>query len=352
MAEMLPAGLLDGLRNYWYPVLPAREVGVGEPVAITRLSERLVVWRDSTGAAHTFRDRCAHRGVPLSVGRIRGDRLECRYHGFQYDGGGQCRLVPSENEGDDGPTAREVCVTSYRTEETGGAIWVYLGEPMAFPPPAVPVEPEMVDSSFEAVLEPMVWDANWLLTWDNGEPSHVPFLHGDTFLLGMGQARVEPIRSEITPEGNVLTYRASTDKDDRWTGETFDATEFVLPALARLWVPVPGGGPLLRVLQWMYPIDRDHTYVLVWHGRKCANDMERQMWRMMWDKVIWPNAQEVFAQDNEIVSSQGDVRQAWGEEYLVPSDAGVVLVRKTILDAYDAQQRERSSKQPKEKVRS
>ena len=71
-------------------------------------------------------------------------------------------------------------------------------------------------------------------------------------------------------EGNVLTYRASVDKDDRWTGETFDATEFVLPALGRLWVPVPGGGPLLRVLQWMYPIDRDHTYVLVWHGRKCS----------------------------------------------------------------------------------
>lgn len=351
MAEV-PEGLLDGLRNYWYPVLPACDVGLDEPVAITRLSERLVVWRDSTGVPHTLRDRCAHRGVPLSLGWIRGDRLVCRYHGFQYDGDGQCRLVPSENEGDDGPTAREVCVNSYPTEEAGGIIWAYLGEPSVFPPPPVPVQPEMVDSSFDAVIEPMVWNANWLLTWDNGEPSHVPFLHGDTLLLGTGQARVEPIRSEITPEGNVLTYRGSVDDDNRWTGETFDATEFVLPALGRLWVPVPGGGPLLRVLQWMYPIDRDHTYVLVWHGRQCANEMERQMWHMMWNKVIWPNAYEVFEQDNQIVTSQGDVRQAWAEEYLVPSDAGVVLVRKVILDAYNAQQRVSSSKQRKEKVRS
>jgi hypothetical protein len=67
--------------------------------------------------------------------------------------------------------------------------------------------------------------------------------------------------------------------------------------------------------------------------------MERGMWQMMWSKVIWPNAQEVYAQDNEIVSLQGEVNDMWAHEHLVPSDAGAVLVRKVILDAYAAQQK-------------
>src|SRR5580700_5238771 len=55
----------------------------------TRLLDReLVVWRDNSGAAHVWEDRCPHRGMKLSFGFVRGDHIACLYHGWQYNSGG------------------------------------------------------------------------------------------------------------------------------------------------------------------------------------------------------------------------------------------------------------------------
>ena len=55
----------------------------------------LVVWRDQSGRAHVWEDRCPHRGMRLSFGFVRGDRLACLYHGWQFDEAGRCRLIPA-----------------------------------------------------------------------------------------------------------------------------------------------------------------------------------------------------------------------------------------------------------------
>lgn len=53
--------------NQWYVVLDSSQVK-DRPVGVTRLGEKLVFWRDSTGQVSCFRDRCVHRGVELSEG--------------------------------------------------------------------------------------------------------------------------------------------------------------------------------------------------------------------------------------------------------------------------------------------
>ena len=45
----LPAGLIKGLRNYWYPVLQSEELEPGKAVGFTVLAESLVAWRDRDG---------------------------------------------------------------------------------------------------------------------------------------------------------------------------------------------------------------------------------------------------------------------------------------------------------------
>ncbi|MFD2274449.1 Rieske 2Fe-2S domain-containing protein [Undibacterium arcticum] len=37
-----------------------------------------------------MQDRCPHRFIPLHLGTIRGDRIECGYHGLQFDCSGSC----------------------------------------------------------------------------------------------------------------------------------------------------------------------------------------------------------------------------------------------------------------------
>ncbi len=334
--KKIPEGLLTGLKNYWYPIFRSQDLGNEAPLGITRIGEKLVLWRDSNGEVHVFADHCAHRGAPLSMGRLtEDDRIECRYHGLRYDGSGQCRLVPTEHEGEDGPIACKLRVTSFPVEEKGGVIWCYIGDVEAFPPPPLEIEPEFTDPQFEGFTEVDIWGGNWLLVWDNGvDPAHVPFLHGDTLLLPPDVAVVDEIKAEHSDAG-ILTSRVGVSEDERWSGETFDAVEFVLPGCARLWVPLPGGGGQMRVLQYMLPIDAESTLVVANFSMPVKSEAQRQQWRLMYKKVIWPNVAEVFAQDGDIVAGQGNVYDARGDEHLIASDAGIPLVRKAILEAYE-----------------
>ena len=55
----------------------------------------LALWRDTEGDAHVWEDRCPHRGMRLSFGFVRGTRLTCLYHGWQYGTDGTCKHIPA-----------------------------------------------------------------------------------------------------------------------------------------------------------------------------------------------------------------------------------------------------------------
>src|SRR5260370_24986356 len=101
VAPNLPAGLPKGLRNYWYPVLQSEELPVGKPVSLMALGEPLVAWRDAQGKPCVVRDRCPHRSIKLSVGRVFDGNLQCILHGLRFDGPGRCIMIPCEEEHDD-----------------------------------------------------------------------------------------------------------------------------------------------------------------------------------------------------------------------------------------------------------
>src|SRR5207245_5894088 len=68
-------------RQAWYPACRSAELE-GTPRAITLMETPLVVFRDGGGQARALLDRCPHRNVALSLGRIAGDgTLQCSYHG-------------------------------------------------------------------------------------------------------------------------------------------------------------------------------------------------------------------------------------------------------------------------------
>ena len=77
------------LRNTWYVAALSPEIG-REPKAIRILGEAVVLYRTQAGAAVALEDACPHRKLPLSMGRIKGDAIECGYHGLTFDCAGQC----------------------------------------------------------------------------------------------------------------------------------------------------------------------------------------------------------------------------------------------------------------------
>ena len=111
-------------RSWWHPVIAADELG-GAPLAARLLGEDLVLWRDASGAAHAFANRCPHRGTKLSLGRVveAGTRLECPYHGWQFAASGQCVFVPALPAFTP-PTSHRAC--AFEVCEASGLVWVRL----------------------------------------------------------------------------------------------------------------------------------------------------------------------------------------------------------------------------------
>jgi phenylpropionate dioxygenase-like ring-hydroxylating dioxygenase large terminal subunit len=109
-------------RQHWHPVASADAIGA-QPLAVRLLGEDLVLWRDTAGSVHAWPDRCPHRGARLSLGRVQQDRLECPYHGWQFEGSGRCVRVPALPAFT--PPASH-SVTTHEAQEAGGLVWVRL----------------------------------------------------------------------------------------------------------------------------------------------------------------------------------------------------------------------------------
>src|ERR1700761_4881320 len=79
----------------WHPVGMSNAIEAGNSAGTHLFGQELVVWRDSSGVAHVNEDRCPHRGMKLNFGFVRGDRIACLYHGWQFDRDGVCRYIPA-----------------------------------------------------------------------------------------------------------------------------------------------------------------------------------------------------------------------------------------------------------------
>lgn len=109
--------------DYWHPVLPAGRLGQ-KPVGVRVAGgHELVLFRQASGEIGALEDRCPHRRMRLSLGKVTNDRLTCPYHGWNFAPNGEGR-VPST------PTAR-VCAKAYAAIERHGAIWVKDAESKA-----------------------------------------------------------------------------------------------------------------------------------------------------------------------------------------------------------------------------
>lgn len=119
-------------KNLWHPVAQVADLAAA-PLPVQLLGQALVLWRDAGGRAHALADRCPHRGARLSMGRVTEGRLECPYHGWQFEGGGACRHIPALPGF--APTARHGAC-AHEVREAYGLLWVRLAPPDG---PALPI---------------------------------------------------------------------------------------------------------------------------------------------------------------------------------------------------------------------
>lgn len=162
------------LRRYWQPVALTEELDGPRPVkAVQLLGEHLVLFRSCGGDYRLANRACPHRGADLAYGRLEEDGLRCPFHGWLFDGLGNCLEQPAEPADSDGHT--RVAHVAYPCLERNGIIFAYLG------PGEAPPLPEL--DCFAAPSEQVfsykgLWYCNWLQALEVGiDPAHASFLH-------------------------------------------------------------------------------------------------------------------------------------------------------------------------------
>lgn len=101
--------------DHWHPVLAGRDLKK-KPVGIQLAGRLICLFRDSKGDAHAIDDVCPHRHLKLSIGRVVGDKVECKYHGWTFDGCGNGESPSSPK--------MHTCTESFSAREEHGTVWI------------------------------------------------------------------------------------------------------------------------------------------------------------------------------------------------------------------------------------
>jgi len=167
-------------RAYWYGACTGGET-LRRPIARTLLGIPLVLFRSEQGSPAALLDRCAHRNLPLSEGRVIGQQIECAYHGWRYDGQGRCRRVPALAETAD---HKGRSVPTFPTVEQQGYIWVFTDPDR--PPSQGPYRfPHLDTPGYASVRFASQTQATLHATLENMlDVQHTAFLHRGLFRGG------------------------------------------------------------------------------------------------------------------------------------------------------------------------
>jgi phenylpropionate dioxygenase-like ring-hydroxylating dioxygenase large terminal subunit len=181
---------MDGtfVREGWYATAWSEEV-TRAPLERWVTGIPFVLYRKADGSPVALEGTCPHRGYPLALGRIRGDALECGYHGITFGADGACVAVPG---GQRAPGA--MGVRAIPLLERGGLIWLWPGEPAAADP-ALCAERWLADPLFTSVHFSKNLEARASLLIENlMDLTHETFIHADS--IGDGHIPEQPLVTE------------------------------------------------------------------------------------------------------------------------------------------------------------
>lgn len=276
-------------RNAWYVAGWSKDFGRSLR-AETFLGESIVFYRKQDGTPVALENACPHRKLPLSKGNLKGDAIECGYHGLTFNGTGTCVAAPTQKDS----IPPRALVRSYPLLDRYRLLWIWMGGPEHADPDLVfPIE-NFEDPTWGytdgGVLD---IECNYLWLVDNLlDPSHVAWVHVTSF--GGAGTGDQPLDVKRTSRG-VTVSRWIYDQPPspyyaelvRFAGscDRLQHYEMCFPAIGlnkSVYTPAGTGGPeAFGVAQtyvnisynFMTPIDEDHTrYFWFQHRNTDPND--------------------------------------------------------------------------------
>ena len=348
----------DLLRRYWMPALCSSELPEPDcpPVRVTLLGERLIAVRFSDGSVSLFQEHCPHRRASLYFGRNEQAGIRCVYHGWKFDGTGQCVETPGEPN----PNFKsKIKLPSYPCREQNGVVWTYMGPPKL--QPALPqIEWSLVPESHQFVSK-RIQESNWFQALEGGwDYIHIGMLHRGpitlTTMTGMPElASSSPVVQEaVEMDYGLLFGRGQAHADDRvyWLcSQLLMPFHKLLPHTkgsayaAHAWVPIDDEHCMLWSVDYRTdkPLGADEIAELQrWHGihAEVLPGTDRAVYNKGNDYGIdralqksgesFTGIKGLGLQDAAIQESQGMIFDRT-QEHLCTSDLQIIALRRYFL---------------------
>ena len=327
------------LRNCWY-IAGLPEDVKDTPVGRVFLGDPVVLFRTADGDVAALEDRCCHRHLPLSLGRVSDGNLQCGYHGLEFDSAGACVKIPGQSRVPPGASVR-----SYPMVERHGWLWIWMGDASAADPHLIPDVFWRDDPGWVATGEYWNIACGYDLLIDiQLDNTHAPFVHPDT--LGSSAITETPPKVErtertvsagcwmmdVVPSPTFARAIGSEENVDRWL-----LWEFSPPPLCAFDIEcaVAGSGAetgdrsqsvTLHTAHFMTP-ETETTCHYFWSVGRNYNTADRAV-----TDAMHAEFRRIFSEDIEIVEAQQkslDRTGAW-EPIDINADAPVLQARQLL----------------------
>jgi vanillate O-demethylase monooxygenase subunit len=238
------------VRNAWYVAAWSREI---DENLFTRriLNEPVVLYRTSNGEPVAMLDRCPHKLAPLSLGQLIDDRLQCGYHGLEFDCTGACVRVPGQDK-----IPPQAKATVFPVVERYNAIWIWMGDPELADPDRI-VQVQRYGMPGWAVIDGQYQyhKSNYINIAENlVDPAHTTYVHKQS--IGNEAADEVPVTVSVSKDeqGNdyVLAHRWTNNAEpppiDKSLGRFSGLTDrcqyyhYYLPCVSRVDVVTINAG--------------------------------------------------------------------------------------------------------------
>lgn len=332
------------LLNCWQVAAHAHEIG--RHLLARRIVERgVLLYRTEAGQAVAMADRCPHRYVPLSLGTLDGDVVQCGYHGLRFAASGSCVGVPGQKV-----VPGRIGVTVYPTVEKHKFVWIWMGDPARADPALVPDFHWMDDGDWAVADGYHRIAANYRFLVDNLlDLSHETFVHPET--IGNGAVAESPVIATTVEGRTVRAHRYMLDceappqfvalagftgKIDRWHTTLYTPPGFCVIEVGA----VPAGsnernaGFEARILNLITPETERSSHYFWAHARNIRREDDALT------DVIRQSIVTTFDQDKVVLEAQQIAAEAVGSYdsgLVLGIDAGPVRGRRILAAALDAE---------------
>lgn len=292
-------------KNYWYAILSSAEVPANQPVGFRRLGYDLVFWRQADGSIAAAEDRCPHRGVKLSPGKLHNGELACPFHGFRYRGDGACSRIPVHP---DRPISPAMRLSSVWVAEAQDLVWIWTGDD------APTTEPPFFDFGDDRTWAGTSIIKDWPVHYTRAIENQLDFAH-----LSFVHERTI---GRFTHEANIQHNEVDGDRIRSRGSDNEGILELFAPNIWRLYTP-PDAWQFIAFA----PVDEHNMrYYLRTYNKRLA--VPGLNW--LFGKVSAQFSKIVLGEDERVMRTgpSGEVRPKEEREVLTPSDGGIIAYRR------------------------